>query len=175
MPGYSSTTRVLPTAIDVSVALLNGTGSRPSSQSRPSLRGRFGDGLVELPPAAPVDPMAAILDNPEVIENRRFCWRCATPVGRSSEGEVGAVAGECPKCAAPFNFRPILQPGEVVSEQYEVQGCLARGGLGWIYLAIDRNVSDRWVVLKGLRNNSDFEAQVVALAERQFLSEIPHP
>lgn len=56
-----------------------------------------------------------------------------------------------------------------------MQGCLAHGGLGWIYLAIDRNVSDRWVVLKGLQNPLDFEAHVVALAERQFLSEVAYP
>jgi serine/threonine-protein kinase PknG len=37
----------------------------------------------------------------------------------------------------------------LVAGQYEVLGCLAFGGLGWIYLARDRNVSDRWVVLKG--------------------------
>jgi len=28
--------------------------------------------------------------------------------------------------------------------------CIAHGGLGWVYLAQDKNVSDRWVVLKGL-------------------------
>ncbi|MFD1052244.1 hypothetical protein ACFQ1S_45045, partial [Kibdelosporangium lantanae] len=34
-------------------------------------------------------------------------------------------------------------------------GCLAYGGLGWIYLAKDHNVSDRWVVLKGLIDTGD--------------------
>ena len=63
----------------------------------------------------------------------------------------------------------------MVADQYEVHGCLAHGGMGWIFLARDRNVSDRWVVLKGLQHPLDIEAHVVALAERQFLSEVAHP
>ena len=63
----------------------------------------------------------------------------------------------------------------MVSGQYEVQGPIAHGGLGWIYLAIDRNVSDRWVVLKGLLHFGDSEAQAVAVAERQFLAEVANP
>jgi serine/threonine-protein kinase PknG len=42
-----------------------------------------------------------------------------------------------------FSFSPQLEAGEMVADQYEVQGCIAHGGVGWIYLAIDRNVSDR--------------------------------
>ncbi|WP_433602290.1 tetratricopeptide repeat protein [Nocardia sp. CA-135953] len=145
-----------------------------SSRSRPSVR-RLGAGLVPMPRVAPVDPRTAILDDPEVPELKRFCWKCQEPVGRRSATEPGAVAGECGRCGSPFNFRPTLQRGELVADQYEVQGSLAHGGLGWIYLAVDRNVSDRWVVLKGLQNPLDFEAHVVALAERQFLSEVAHP
>ena len=54
-------------------------------------------------------------------------------------------------------------------------GCLAHGGLGWIYLAQDRNVSDRWVVLKGLLNTGDKDALAVAIVERQFLAQVEHP
>ena len=54
-------------------------------------------------------------------------------------------------------------------------GCLAHGGMGWIYLARDRNVSDRWVVLKGLLNSGDDDAMAAALAERRFLAEVEHP
>ena len=43
----------------------------------------------------------------------------------------------------------------LVGGQYEVAGCLAHGGMGWIYLARDRNVNGRWVVLKGLLNSGD--------------------
>ncbi|MDT7756653.1 MAG: serine/threonine-protein kinase PknG, partial [Mycobacterium sp.] len=49
------------------------------------------------------------------------------------------------------------------------------GGLGWIYLAFDKNVNDRPVVLKGLVHSGDAEAQAIAMAERQFLAEVTHP
>jgi serine/threonine-protein kinase PknG len=68
-----------------------------------------------------------------------------------------------------------LHPGDLVAGQYEVAGCLAHGGLGWIYLARDRNVSDRWVVLKGLLNSGDPDAYAAAIAERRFLAEVQHP
>jgi serine/threonine-protein kinase PknG len=56
-----------------------------------------------------------------------------------------------------------------------VLGCLAHGGLGWIYLARDRNVNDRWVVLKGLLDTGDADALAAAAAERSFLAEVEHP
>jgi serine/threonine-protein kinase PknG len=65
--------------------------------------------------------------------------------------------------------------GDLVGGQYEVLGCLAFGGLGWIYLARDHNVSDRWVVLKGLLNTGDADAMAAAVAERQFLAQVEHP
>ncbi|MFI2334302.1 tetratricopeptide repeat protein [Nocardia rhamnosiphila] len=145
-----------------------------NARSRPSVR-RLGAGLVALPRVDPVDPATAVLADPVVPEHKRFCWKCQAPNGRSGPDGPGAVAGECARCGSAYNFLPALSAGEVVAEQYLVKGCLAHGGLGWIYLAVDTNVSDRWVVLKGLQNPQDFEAHVVALAERQFLSEITHP
>src|SRR5690606_8690853 len=72
-------------------------------------------------------------------------------------------------------FAPALGAGALVGGQFEVVGCLAHGGLGWIYLARDRNVSGRWVVLKGLLNSGDREAYEAAVAERQYLAEVEHP
>ena len=46
--------------------------------------------------------------------------------------------------------------------------------MGWIFLAKDRNVSDRWVVLKGLLNTGDDDAMAAALAEREFLAEVDY-
>jgi serine/threonine-protein kinase PknG len=63
----------------------------------------------------------------------------------------------------------------VLHDQYEVLGCLAHGGLGWIYLALDRAVADRWVVLKGLLDTGDADAMAAAVAERRFLAEVEHP
>lgn len=148
--------------------------SSRNTRSGPSVR-RLGAGLVVLPKVDPVDPATAVLEDPVVPENKRFCWKCQAPNGRSGPTGPGSVTGECDQCGSAYNFLPALSAGEVVAEQYVVKGCLAHGGLGWIYLAVDTNVSDRWVVLKGLQNPQDFEAHVVALAERQFLSEITHP
>ena len=44
-----------------------------------------------------------------------------------------------------------------------------------MYLAVDHNVNDRPVVLKGLVHSGDAEAQAIAMAERQFLAEVVHP
>lgn len=70
---------------------------------------------------------------------------------------------------------PVLQRGDVVAGQYEVLGVLAHGGLGWIYLANDRNVSGRVVVLKGLAQSLAAHDRAVADAEREFLADITHP
>ncbi|NUS44407.1 MAG: protein kinase [Mycobacteriaceae bacterium] len=159
------------------VAAVSGPASGPTSgrgRTRPSTR-RLGGGLVELPPVEPLEPVAAVLSNPVVAEGKRFCWRCGAPVGRTTPAGPGSTAGTCARCEAPYDFRPVLHAGDLVAGQYEVVGCLAHGGLGWVYLAVDHNVSDRWVVLKGLLNDGDAEAHAVAVAERQFLAEVSHP
>ena len=79
----------------------------------------------------------------EVPERKRFCPSCGAEVGRTRDGVPGRSAGFCPQCGNHFDFTPALSPGDVVGGQYEVVGCLAHGGLGWIYLARDRNVSGR--------------------------------
>ncbi|CCQ14959.1 Serine/threonine-protein kinase [Rhodococcus sp. AW25M09] len=123
----------------------------------------------------PVDPETAVMSDPSVPQHKRFCWKCNAKVGRSEPGQPEVAMGICPHCGSTFDFTPLLEPGDRVVGQYDVQGCIAHGGLGWIYLAIDRNVSDRWVVLKGLLHFGDEEAHAVAVAERQFLAEVAHP
>jgi serine/threonine-protein kinase PknG len=136
---------------------------------------RLGAGLTRVPPAPMIDAAQAIMKNPQVPEEKRNCPNCGAPVGRSRDGQPGRTEGFCPKCGNAFSFTPKLQPGDLVANQYEVAGCLAHGGLGWIYLAKDRNVSDRWVVLKGLLNTGDKDALAVAIVEKQFLAQVEHP
>jgi serine/threonine-protein kinase PknG len=140
-----------------------------------SARGRLGAGLVEIPPVPYRDPASAVLTDPQVPEAKRYCSSCDQPVGRGRDGRPGLAEGFCRNCGTRFSFSPKLEPGELVVGQYEVLGCLAHGGLGWIYLARDHNVSDRWVVLKGLLNTGDADAMAAAVAERQFLAEVEHP
>jgi serine/threonine-protein kinase PknG len=151
-----------------------GTRGSRSSSGRSS-RGRLGAGLVEVPPVPALDPAAAVLTDPQVPESRRFCGNCGQPVGRSRDGRPGTTDGFCPNCGTRYSFSPKLVPGELVAGQYEVLGCLAHGGLGWIYLARDRNVSNRWVVLKGLLNTGDADAMAAAVAEQRFLAQVEHP
>jgi serine/threonine-protein kinase PknG len=146
------------------------------SSSGTSARGRLGVGLVQVPDVPRPDPRAMVQDNPEVPERKRFCSRsdCGAPVGRSRGERTGRTEGFCTKCGHPYSFVPKLKAGDVVHGQYEVVGCLAHGGLGWVYLAVDKAVSDRWVVLKGLLDTGDQDAMAAAISERRFLAEIEH-
>ncbi|WP_369367043.1 tetratricopeptide repeat protein [Streptomyces sp. CG4] len=146
------------------------------SSSGASTRGRLGAGLVNVPQVPRPDPRAMVLENPEVPERKRFCSRsdCGAPVGRARGERPGRTEGFCTKCGHPYSFVPKLKAGDVVHGQYEVVGCLAHGGLGWVYLAVDRAVSDRWVVLKGLLDTGDQDAMAAAISERRFLAEIEH-
>ncbi|MEW2583848.1 serine/threonine-protein kinase [Streptomyces virginiae] len=148
------------------------SGSAASSSGR----SRLGAGLVNVPEVPRPDPSAAVLENPEVPERKRFCSRsdCGAPVGRARGDRPGRTEGFCTKCGHPYSFVPKLRAGEVVRGQYEVAGCLAHGGLGWVYLAVDRAVADRWVVLKGLLDTGDQDAMEAAISERRFLAEIEH-
>jgi len=141
-----------------------------------SARGRLGAGIVEIPRIPKGDPAAAILKDPQVPEASRYCGNheCNKPVGRSRDGQPGRTEGFCPECGTRYSFVPKLSRGDLVGGQYEVQGCIAHGGLGWIYLAIDRNVKDRWVVLKGMLNSGDAEAMAVAEAEVLALAGVEH-
>jgi serine/threonine-protein kinase PknG len=159
-----------PTVAASALARRSGT-----TRTRPSGRSRLGAGIVAIPAVPYRDPADAVMADPSVPESRRYCGRCDEPVGRGRDGEPGRTSGFCRKCGAAFSFDPKLAPGELVSGQYEVVGCLAHGGMGWVYLARDRNVSDRWVVLKGLLNAGDRDATAAALAERRFLAEVEHP
>ncbi|WP_324606353.1 serine/threonine-protein kinase [Streptomyces cellulosae] len=148
----------------------SGSGAASSS------RGRLGLGLVEVPGVPRPDPGTMVLDNPEVPERKRFCSRsdCGAPVGRARGDRPGRTEGFCTKCGHPYSFVPKLKAFDVVHGQYEVVGCLAHGGLGWVYLAVDRAVSSRWVVLKGLLDTGDQDAMAAAISERRFLAEIEH-
>ncbi|MFD2489641.1 serine/threonine-protein kinase [Amycolatopsis jiangsuensis] len=150
-------------------------GTSRRTGSRRSRRGRLGAGLIEVPPVPYRDPSTAVLANPVVSEEKRFCGNCGAKVGRGKDGTRGEPEGTCEKCGTHYSFVAKLKPNELVGGQYEVLGALAYGGLGWIYLAQDHNVSDRWVVLKGLIDTGDATAMAAAANEQRFLAEVEHP
>ncbi|MER8104922.1 tetratricopeptide repeat protein [Kitasatospora sp. NPDC094016] len=170
MSGRSRSHRSTRTGSSRSVSVRSTRGSVSAGT-----RNRLGAGLVTVPTVETADPSLAVLENPEVPERKRFCSKCETPVGREKNGRPGRPDGFCTKCGTPYSFTPKLRRGDLVGGQYEVVGCLAHGGLGWIYLAIDRRVNDKWVVLKGLLDTGDEDALAVAVAERRFLAEVDHP
>lgn len=175
--GRTSSSRLATAALGS--ARTAATGSRATRRlgtGSTRLRGaRLGAGLTTVPPVPVRDPLQVVMADPQVPERKRFCPSCGAPVGRERDGVPGRTKGFCPKCGTGFDFDPRLVPGDLVGGQYEVVGCLAHGGLGWIYLARDQNVSGRWVVLKGLLNAGDADAYAAAIAERQFLAEVEHP
>lgn len=148
---------------------------RVRSDSQRVRSARLGAGLTTIPSVPPVDPHAVVKDNASVPEGKRNCSQCGAPVGRSVAGRPGREEGFCSKCGTAFSFAAKLKKGDLVAGQYLVAGALAHGGLGWIYLAQDRNVSDRWVVLKGLLNSGDADALAAAIAEQRFLARVDHP
>ena len=165
--GGTSTVRRLSTA--------GATGGTRAVAGFGGSRGSLGAGLVDMPSVAERDPQAAVLDNPEVPERKRFCGRCSHPVGRVRGPRPARTEGFCPHCGAVYSYTPKLRSGDLVAGQYMVAGCIAHGGLGWIYLAQDMNLDGSWVVLKGLLDSGDESAMAAALAEKRFLTEVRHP
>ncbi|MEH2250006.1 tetratricopeptide repeat protein [Nostoc sp.] len=156
--------------------ITTGTGSSPltnrskgsrrtSSTSARSSRKQLGAGLISVPELPSTEPEKAIIPNPIVPENKRFCSNCNHSLRREK--------GFCSKCGQKYSFVSTLNPGDLVIGQYEVKGAIAYGGLGWIYLGFDKTLS-RYMVLKGLLNSEDASSAAVAVAERQFLAVVKH-
>ena len=174
--GRTGSSRLASTALGSARAGSGTFQTRRVGTGSTRLRGhRLGAGLTTVPHTPVADPLQAVMATPELAENKRYCPTCGEPVGRARDGVPARIAGFCGHCGARYDFAPALKAGDLVARQYEVVGCLAHGGLGWIYLARDRNVSGRWVVLKGLLNSGDKEAYEAAVAERQYLAEVEHP
>jgi serine/threonine-protein kinase PknG len=176
--GAAATGGGLATAAATGGGLSGRSSTGRASRGRPG-RGGLGANLVEIPPVPLREPASAVLADPKVPEAQRFCGNCGKPAGRGKDGKPGLTKGFCPNCGTRYSFVPRLRPGDSVDGRYEILGALAHGGLGWIYLARNRNLgvegAELWVVLKGLINTSDQDALDAAVAERRFLVEVNHP
>ena len=87
----------------------SGRGSGRTTASG-STRGRLGAGLVDVPAVPRVDPVAALMTDPQVPEDRRFCRKCGHPVGRSRGDRPGRAEGFCPEDGERFSFLPEADP-----------------------------------------------------------------
>lgn len=149
-----------------------GTAARTEGGSHPPERYN----QLAPPPRMPdPDPLVALIADPQVEEGKRFCAEpaCRRPVGRGRSGRAGLAEGFCANCGTPFSFRPPLRPDTLVGGQYDVRGAIGHGGLGWVYLAWDRDVG-RWVVLKGLKDPRDPDRRRAAVAELKALAKADH-
>jgi serine/threonine-protein kinase PknG len=144
----------------------------------PATIGRLGTGpLVALPHLADPDPDDMVKLDLVVDEDARFCGgeRCRLPVGRTRGGRPGRIEGHCTKCGTPYSFRPSLRPGDRVGgDRYEVLGPIAHGGVGWVYLAMDTDLENRRVVLKGLIHTMSQDSMRAAEVERKALVRLDH-
>ena len=168
-------------ATGVSRLVVPTTASRPTSvpgtdpTTRSSgARGYLGAGLVDVDPVEPRDAAAMVLADPHVPAARRTCSNCGSHLGAEREGRPARPDGYCTVCGHRFSFTPKLAKGDLVGGQYLVAGCLAHGGMGWLYLAQDQRLDGRWVVLKGLLDTGDAAAMSAAIAERRFLAQVSH-
>jgi len=156
----------------------SGTGSSSSGRRRGTRttqpRNRLGVGLVAVPELPAPDPTSMLMDDPQVPENRRFCATCKQPVGRATDKRPARATGFCGRDRTPFSFVPALSKGDRVG-QYQIEGAIAHGGQGWIYLARDTAFEEKfWVVLKGMLDAGDADAYAAAVAERRFLASVDH-
>lgn len=134
---------------------------------------QLGLGLIAVPEVPKSDPLKSLMAEAKVPAPKRVCagyLKSGDPCGNVLDKRE---KGFCPKCQTKYNFIPGLEKGELVAGQYEVLGCIAFGGMGWIYLAKDVTLQ-RYVVLKGLVNQDDKALAEAAVAERQFLAEVKH-
>ncbi|MBB4914003.1 serine/threonine-protein kinase [Streptosporangium saharense] len=131
--------------------------------------------VVPLPRLPATDPLSHIDPAPHPPEHGRPCARpgCTGIVGGGYLGQPPLFEGVCSVCRTPYSFRPKLLSGEMV-DRYRVLGCLAHGGLGWVYLAWDTRL-ELHVALKGLIGDGDEHARRVAVRERQILTVLHHP
>ncbi|MGW7408504.1 tetratricopeptide repeat protein [Streptomyces sp. NPDC054833] len=132
-------------------------------------------GLVVLPDV-PV-PAHPVVEEPRPPTGGRRCGAdgCTMMIGVGYGGQPARSSGRCPRCGTPYSFLPQLHPGQIVAGHYRILGCLARGGLGWIYLAEDTRAEGHRVVLKGLINVHDALARRNAVEERRSLTALHHP
>ncbi|MFG3207033.1 tetratricopeptide repeat protein [Streptomyces sp. NPDC048192] len=132
-------------------------------------------GLVVLPEVPVPDDVVMTDFRPPTGGRRCRGEGCTMTVGVGYGGQPARDTGRCPRCGTPYSFVPQLKKDDVVAGHYRVLGCLARGGLGWVYLAEDTRAEGYRVVLKAQIDAHDALARRTAVEERRSLTDLHHP
>ena len=99
-----------------------GSASSSRSGTVASRRRRLGVGLVEVPRVPARDPATAVMAEPHVAEQRRFCGECNEPVGRSRDDDARSPGGVLPE------LRPsVLVRGQAVARPARRRPVRGRG------------------------------------------------
>ena len=110
----------------------------PSSTSA-TRRTRLGAGLVDIPPVPTRDPASAVMAEPHVAGAPPLLQIVRRAGGAQPRRAARTHRGLLPAVRRSATRSPRqLHPGEWSPGSTRSVGCLAHGGLGWIYLARDR-------------------------------------
>ncbi|MEU6015275.1 tetratricopeptide repeat protein [Streptomyces sp. NPDC047515] len=151
----------------------NGPGLRPL----PSAPEKYGPGgLLELPPLEPSPPDRRLEAAKAQARILMSCSAksCSTDFVAPYTAAPPPDEGHCPKCGAPYSYRPELtEGGPLLQDQYRIRGPIAHGGQGWVYLAEDTHLEEP-VAVKGLLNRYAERGAAQADEERRSLVAIRH-
>lgn len=98
----------------------------------------------------------------------RFCPKC---------GESFKVGEQvCSQCGLVFPFSTdTLSPGTVLQKNYEIQQLIHSGGMGYIYLSLDRKLK-RQCVVKQIKDRIKSASHLKKLEEEAFdMAKLSHP
>ncbi|ONK11320.1 serine/threonine-protein kinase [Streptomyces sp. MP131-18] len=133
--------------------------------------------LPTLPALSVPDPRSLLDPDPQPPRNGLRCGnpQCGWQVGAPFPGAPTRLTGYCRNCGTRYSLRPQLKVDEQLDNgRYRVLGCVAHGGLGWVYLAEDTRLKNRLIALKGVLNPHDPRARAAMLEERDRMIAVTH-
>ncbi len=84
--------------------------------------------------------------------------------------------GVCVNCGFVFSTSAVLSPGTILRRRYEIQQLIHTGGMGFVYLAKDKNLFDRSCVVKQVRELIQSEEHRKKLEEEALrMAKLSHP
>jgi serine/threonine protein kinase len=98
----------------------------------------------------------------------RVCSNCSRPIGTDDAA--------CPHCGVSILSSTVLSPTTVLRGRYEIEQLTHSGGMGYVYLAKDRNLFDRECVVKQVRERVQSDEHRKRLEEEALrMAKLSHP